>query len=213
MTETSPTARAPRKDSAQTKQKLVDAAQALIAQQGVENIKLVDVSRAAGQKNRNAAQYHFGDRDGLIHAVLDTHTTCIARQRKTMLGQLDPHNTTMRELVNVLVYPIVDHVTADPNGLTYLRINRFVFGSSAHIEMGWQRTANMPEVHDLQQRIHALMPPNSAQAMRAKMILVQCMLFNGLANFYDLYPPRQLKGFVETLCRSIEAIYLEQNAT
>jgi AcrR family transcriptional regulator len=197
-----------RKDGLETRRRLVDAAERLFAEQGVERVKLVDVSRAAGQKNRNAAQYHFGDRVGLINAVLDNHTGMIANQRRAMLDQLEQAPPTMHELVQALVLPVVDHVKSDPNGLTYLMVNRQLISASGHMALSWQRVNDMPDVLRLQRMMKEAMAGHHKDAMRAKMILVQCMLFNGLANFYDLYPEGVSKRFVDTLCSSIVAVLL-----
>jgi AcrR family transcriptional regulator len=199
-----------RKDGLETKQRLVDAAERLFAEQGVENVKLVDVSREAGQKNRNAAQYHFGDRAGLINAVLDKHTGVIANQRREMLDLLErtPH-PSMRKMVEALVLPVVDHVKSDPNGLTYLMVNRQLISASGHMALSWQRVNDLPDVLRLQRLMKEAMAAHHKDAMRAKMILVQCMLFNGLANFYDLYPKGPRKVFIDTLCSSIEVVLFE----
>ena len=206
------TQKATRKDSLETKQRLVDAAERLFAEQGVDRVKLVDVSKAAGQKNRNAAQYHFGDRAGLINAVLNRHTDLIAEQRRDALEKVEQHNVTMKALVAVLVLPVVHHVRSDPNGLTFLRLNRQLVSSGDHIALSWKRTNDMPEVQQLQLLMKGLMVPHSKEAMRAKMILVQCMLFHGLANFYELMSLSEVDAFVDTLCLSIEAVLLAQHS-
>jgi AcrR family transcriptional regulator len=204
-----PTVKPVRKDGLETRRRLVDAAEKLLAEQGVEKVKLVDVSREAGQKNRNAAQYHFGDRAGLINAVLDKHTQMIAQQRRAMLDLLEPGLPTMRQLVDALVLPVVDHVKSDPNGLTYLMVNRQLISASGHMALSWQRVNDLPDVLRLQRMMKEAMAAHHKDAMRAKMILVQCMLFNGLANFYDLYPKGLRQVFIDTLCSSINAVLLE----
>ena len=50
---------------------IVRAAEELFASEGIEGPSLREIARRAGQGNTNAAQYHFGDRDGLLLAVLD----------------------------------------------------------------------------------------------------------------------------------------------
>ena len=68
------TARQPRKDTLATRRHMIDAAESLFAEHGVDNVTMLDIARAAGQKNRNAPQYHFGDKAGIINAVLDKHS-------------------------------------------------------------------------------------------------------------------------------------------
>ncbi|MEH6634473.1 MAG: TetR family transcriptional regulator [Halioglobus sp.] len=198
-----------RKDGLETKRRLVDTAERLFADQGVDQVKLVDVSREAGQKNRNAAQYHFGDRAGLINAVLDKHSDMIALARQVMLDQLErQEEITLRELIEAQVLPIARHVQSHTNGLTYLMLNRQLINSSKHIGMSLQRINDRPEVLRLQRLMRPFLAPHSADALRAKMILLHCMLFNGLANFYDLEPAAESKNFVDTLCACMVAVLL-----
>ena len=57
--------------SAATRRKFIRAAQKLYAEKSIDAVSLNQVTSAAGQKNRNALQYHFGSREGLIQAILD----------------------------------------------------------------------------------------------------------------------------------------------
>ena len=187
----------------------MDTAERLFAMEGVEQVKLVDVSREAGQKNRNAAQYHFGDRVGLINAVLDKHSNMIAEQRRAMLDQLEQQTeTTLRELIEAQVLPIANHVQSHPNGLAYLTLNRQLINSSEHASLSLRRINDLPEVLRLQRLMRPYLAPHSADALQAKMILLRCMLFNGLANFYDLEPGGDSENFVDTLCASMVAVLL-----
>ena len=47
------------------------------------------VQEAAGQGNKSAVQYHFGDRDGLIQAVMDARMAPANKRRMGMLERLD----------------------------------------------------------------------------------------------------------------------------
>ena len=62
-----------------TRVALVETAERLFAERGIEAVSLRDVSKVAGQRNHNAAQYHFGDRAGLVAAVYEHRMR--ARQR------------------------------------------------------------------------------------------------------------------------------------
>lgn len=198
-----------RKDGLETKRRLVDTAERLFAKEGVARVKLVDISREAGQKNRNAAQYHFGDRVGLINAVLDKHSLIIAEQRGTMLDKLEQQEQiTLRELIEAQVVPIANHVKSHPGGLTYLMLNRELNNSSEHASLSLKRMSKMPDVIRSQRLMQPTLAPHSKAVMEAKMILLRCMLFNGLANFYDFTPNEDNSCFVETLCASMVAVLL-----
>ena len=67
-----------RKDTAATRKRIIDTAENLFAERGVDNTSLLDISKAAQQKNRSALQYHFTNKQGLLDAVLDKHAKGIA---------------------------------------------------------------------------------------------------------------------------------------
>jgi AcrR family transcriptional regulator len=90
----------------------VASAERLFASRGVEGVSLRDVSADAGQRNHSAAQYHFGDRAGLIAAVYENRMHLVDARRQALLDVLraDGRGTDVRSLVQALVVPLVDVV-------------------------------------------------------------------------------------------------------
>jgi AcrR family transcriptional regulator len=72
-------------DASDTRRKLLDAAARAFAEDGVFNASLIEITRAAGQRNRGALHYHFGSRDGVLCAVLDRHVAFLARREGELL--------------------------------------------------------------------------------------------------------------------------------
>ncbi|MEM1401852.1 MAG: helix-turn-helix domain-containing protein [Pseudomonadota bacterium] len=54
-----------------TRDQLLDAAEELFIEDGLNGASLRAIGRRAGQRNASAMQYHFENRDGLIVAILD----------------------------------------------------------------------------------------------------------------------------------------------
>lgn len=110
---------------------IVQAAERLFAERGIEAVSLRDVNLAAGQRNHSAAQYHFGDRAGLIAAVFEARMTAINEQRHRLLAELDAPELDAGErdagerdagggdelpaVVTALVAPLVEAVAATPS--------------------------------------------------------------------------------------------------
>ena len=74
-----------RRDQVDTRERLIRAAEKLFAERGVSGVSLREINREAGAKNAVAVQYHFGDRDGLLRAVLAKHWPDVEARRHALL--------------------------------------------------------------------------------------------------------------------------------
>src|ERR1700736_3586441 len=70
---------------ADTRDRLITAAEGLFAANGIEAVSLREIVRASGARNTAALQYHFGDRAGLVRAVLEKHHLDVDTRRHAML--------------------------------------------------------------------------------------------------------------------------------
>ncbi len=76
-------------DAVATRARIVSAAERLFAERGIDATTLAQVNKAANQRNRSAVQYHFGNKEGVIHAILDKHTPGIESRRHAMLDEIE----------------------------------------------------------------------------------------------------------------------------
>jgi AcrR family transcriptional regulator len=99
-----------------TKTCLIAAAETLFAEQGIDAVTLRGIQRASGVRNAVAIQYHFGDRDGVLQAILDKHRPEVEARRHAMLDQYQADDApTARGLAGALVRPLAAKL-ADPDG-------------------------------------------------------------------------------------------------
>ncbi|MBK8289546.1 MAG: TetR family transcriptional regulator [Cellvibrionales bacterium] len=196
-----------RKDTLETRRQIVDAAEALFAEHGVDNVTLLDIARASEQKNRNAPQYHFGDKAGLINAVLNKHSDLISVRRKAMMDALaEKESPSLRELADAYVLPLALHIDSTENSLAYLLINCQLMTSKSFAAVTAERTGHYPEVRQLMKMIHRVMGDGNRKQQEFKQQLVQTMVFHGLAGFYSSGDRKHSKAFIDTLCTSVEAV-------
>jgi AcrR family transcriptional regulator len=71
------------------RRKLLDAALALFAERGISGSTMREIRIAAGQSNTAALQYHFGDRAGLLRALLERELPPLVARRKELLASTD----------------------------------------------------------------------------------------------------------------------------
>lgn len=106
----------------ETRRQILDAAERLFAERGVEAVALSEINVAAGQRNNAAAHYHFGTKDALVDAVIDRHQGPIDAERKARLVELEARgDTTLRDLVEAFVGPLVD-LLDDASGSCWLQV-------------------------------------------------------------------------------------------
>ncbi|MGW4562564.1 TetR/AcrR family transcriptional regulator [Streptomyces sp. NPDC004561] len=99
-----------------TRAALIRAAELLFAAKGVDGASLNEIKRSAGQRNAMALQYHFGDRAGLLRAVLDKHLPAVDAGREVLLQQYEDSGAAdLPSLAEALVLPAAAKL-ADPDG-------------------------------------------------------------------------------------------------
>ena len=100
---------------------MIDAAEAIVAEHGLAAMSLREVGVRAGQLNKTAPQYHFGNRAGLVAAVVQTRMAPIDAARGQLLAELDATPAvSVRQLVQALICPLAAAVSSRP-GSRYAR--------------------------------------------------------------------------------------------
>jgi AcrR family transcriptional regulator len=138
-----------------TRQAIISAAERLFAQRGIDGVSLREINREAGQSNTGAVQYHFGDRDGLVLALIAKHRRATEPRRHALLDQYeDAGIDDVRGLAAALVAPAAAKLTDPDGGREYLQISA-EFYTRAH------RATRIPELGptDSITRWHQLLDP------------------------------------------------------
>lgn len=103
--------------------RIVRAAERLMAARGIDGVSLREINREAGQGNASAIQYHFGGRDGLLHAVLDRHQAFTDPRRHQLLDEWEASpSPDVLGLARALVVPLVERLADPDGGREYLQV-------------------------------------------------------------------------------------------
>jgi AcrR family transcriptional regulator len=114
--------------STDTRAALIGAAEKLFAARGIEGVSLREINRAADQGNASALHYHFGDRVGLLQAVIDKHRTDTEARRHALLDQYDALGADdLHLLAGALILPLAAKLDDLDGGREYLQINCEIF--------------------------------------------------------------------------------------
>ncbi|MBM3659781.1 MAG: TetR/AcrR family transcriptional regulator [Actinobacteria bacterium] len=106
-----------------TVERLLDAAEMLFAERGIDAVSVRAINAAAGA-NVAAVHYHFGSKDALVEAVLRRRMDALGARRLAMIDALpDGRTPEPRAVVEALVVPLAE-LSADPGGpgRAYVRV-------------------------------------------------------------------------------------------
>ena len=107
-----------------TRDRILDAAARLFAERGIGAVSLREINREAGAKNAVAVQYHFGDRAGIVRAIVAKHGATVDARRHAMLDEYEAKGEDdLRGLVAALVRPLASKLEDRDGGLEYLQIH------------------------------------------------------------------------------------------
>ena len=87
-------------------------------------MSLREINAAAGQRNATALQYHFGDRHGLVRAIIEKHRPAVEAARHALLDEYEAAGVDdLRLLAGALVRPSAAKLADRDGGRAYLRIH------------------------------------------------------------------------------------------
>jgi AcrR family transcriptional regulator len=107
--------------AADTRANLLAAAEQLFAERGVDGVSLREIARSAGAKNVIAVQYHFADRDGVLHGILDKHLPAVDARRHALLDAAESE-PAVRAMAGALVRPLAAKLGDPDGGSAFLQV-------------------------------------------------------------------------------------------
>jgi AcrR family transcriptional regulator len=127
-----PASKGVRSGGLETRDRLLSTAERLFAERGIAAVSVREILEAAGHRNKNAAQYYFGGREGLITALSNSRSEVLNRRRMVLLDEIEAAGqpTDGRALCRALVQPLSE--TLDEPG------NHFV-GFLARYQLDYSR--------------------------------------------------------------------------
>ncbi|MDI2132520.1 TetR/AcrR family transcriptional regulator [Yinghuangia seranimata] len=102
---------------------MIEVAERLFAERGVNGVSLREIGTQAGQRNTAAARYHFGSKEALVDAVFRYRMEPINARRLDHLDALDhaSRGHELRGLVEAFLYPLAETLGEPDAPSWYLR--------------------------------------------------------------------------------------------
>jgi AcrR family transcriptional regulator len=108
-------------EDATTKERLLNAAEILFAEDGIQATTVRAIAVRAGQSNVSAVNYHFGSKEGLIHALLARNLMPLIARRLQLLTEYEATAQGLPVSVEAILYayfaPAMDCYRLNPQSL------------------------------------------------------------------------------------------------
>src|SRR5262245_19652554 len=174
--------------SGQARLRLLPTAERLYAEWGHEGVSLRQICREAGHGNNNGVQYHFGDEQGLLRAIVAYRVGPIDQRRAALLAaaRAGGREPGARELLDVLLRPLAEEARRpDSHYVRFLRR----FGSHPPEQHPWWSDGEpaAPVGHEVTLAILGQLTavPEPLRRLRLRHATIMCL--TALAD-YDLLP-------------------------
>ncbi|MBV1691891.1 TetR/AcrR family transcriptional regulator [Novosphingobium sp. G106] len=179
MVERGRTRRDPRREVTRTA--LIEKAEALIAERGLDGVSPRQIGAAIGSANNNVVAYHFGGMEELISAIYHHRLPGIEARRAELIAELDAlgRGAELRGLMDALWRPLYEQRGEDGK-------HSYVAFLAGLARSGWAWTRytlheEYPVVMVIVERIRPLLPVSARPKFHQRLIVTAAMISNSLA--------------------------------
>lgn len=123
------------REAAGTRERILDAAQELFGEHGLEGTSLRAVTKAAGA-NLAAVNYHFGSKEELFRAVVRRVMEPVTGEHRRRLEEMEGEEPSVEELLDAFVGPFVRLILGQQDRSLARLVGRILTDSDAEIRRG-----------------------------------------------------------------------------
>lgn len=196
-------------DAVSRRQVILETAEQLFAERGIDAVSLNEINKASGQKNTSALHYHFGNREQLINAIIDQHTETLRQKLVVLLDGLDAdpdQDVVPRKLVAAYLAPYAEQLN-NARGGRYLQIMAQRLTTHAELAVTSRDTDSSADLRPrIQQMMQASLQGLSQADINARLLSFGLLMFTSLAAFnrLDEKTALSLYGGRKTFLKNLE---------
>lgn len=191
-----------------------------MADQGIDGVSLRAVNAAAGAKNASAANYHFGNKLGLIEAIVDSLAHDVTLVRDPLVEELrrrsKTEKLTPRQIIETTYGPFMGLLFHPDYGLPGIRfLSRLIVDTGPELRVLANRFTG-PLAEDLFELLSVALPELPPRILKMRILFSLINLINGMSDvmalesspFGDMSTPGSLEAadhFLEYITAGISA--------
>ncbi|KAI3593006.1 Transcriptional regulator, AcrR family [Cupriavidus sp. U2] len=168
-----------------TARRILEIAERLFAEQGVEQVPLRQIVVESGQRNRSALHYHFGSREALVSHLLNRRLHQVNEIRHRHLDELEGRGRPIdiHGVVEATIRPLVEVVLDTDWGTNYLQVLAQTTFSPALLNKGLVDKTAMSALYRVREHLYALLPDVPRDVMKLRLIWFMDTVVYSLAHW------------------------------
>ena len=161
---------------AQTRKRILDAAEQLFAERGLQGVSTREITREAGA-NLSSINYYFGSKEGLILAVLTRRLAPLEQKRLAALTQVEEsagkNRPRLEAILEALVRPMVEDAFAKASGhIHFARLMGRVLGETGETVEKLRQAHFKPLFLRFEGALHQAIPALPKEELFWRMIFI-----------------------------------------
>lgn len=168
-----------------TARRILEIAERLFAEQGVEQVPLRQIVVESGQRNRSALHYHFGSREALVSHLLNRRLHQVNAIRHRFLDELEARSEPLdiQGVVQATIRPLVEVVLHTDWGTNYLQVLAQTTFSPGLLNKGLVDKTAMSALYRVRELIYLLLPDVPRNVLKLRMIWFMDTVVYSLAHW------------------------------
>lgn len=176
-----------RESTKETRAQFIRLGEQLFAEKGVVNVTIAEINKASGQKNRSALQYHFGDKLGLLDALINKHMLQINDDRNRMLDEMAARGEiTPRDIALAIVLPLAKRLEDADGGVEYVRIAAQLISSKEYPLLNYDELGTDIFTERMLALASSIAPDFPAEVRFSRVTMTLSLLFHGLSDYAQM---------------------------
>jgi len=165
---------------------LLDAAERLYAEHGLDGVAMRDIAQATNQKNTSVVQYYFGTRNGLVLEVFRRRMQQISKIRLEHFSELKDLglDRDTRCLVKALIMPVAEFIKESGSNTYYAR---FIEQSLSSLSFSEKEAGDLFDIAESAKEVHmhllAALDHLPSRIASERIRLAQSLVVSGLASY------------------------------
>jgi len=166
---------------------LLLTAERLFSEQGIESVSTRMISRESGQKNHSALQYHFGNRDGLIEAILNYRIAPVNQERLRRLALLKQRGRKIEveSLVRIFVEPFSEELLKPLSETAYVSLLAQLYSYQRGRELFAKNKERTRALHDITALLIKALQPTPVSVIHLRLQLLGRLTITAVAEWDD----------------------------